>query len=109
MTVDYAHKFREAPIRELLKAVLLKYKRMQYNGSTSLAREICDEIRQKLKEKALPRYKMFVHATVGEIRGQGIKMGNRCFWDAETDACVTESVKSETQYVVATVYGVYQY
>ncbi|KAL2911640.1 hypothetical protein HK105_208904 [Polyrhizophydium stewartii] len=48
-------------------------------------REIADEIKNKLKELELPRYKYIVHVTMGEMRGEGVRIGTRCFWDADTD------------------------
>ena len=40
----------------------------------------------KLKsELELPRYKFVVQVVIGEDRGACVRMGCRCFWDAETD------------------------
>ena len=42
--------------------------------------------RSKLKsELELPRYKFVVQVVIGEDRGACVRMGCRCFWDAETD------------------------
>ena len=49
-------------------------------------REIADEIKNRIKnELELPRYKFVVQVVVGEQRGEGVRMGCRCFWDADTD------------------------
>jgi len=31
------------------------------------------------------RYKFVVQCVIGEQRGEGVKMGCRCFWDSDTD------------------------
>lgn len=33
----------------------------------------------------LPRYKFVVSVVLGEQRGEGVKVGARCLWDADTD------------------------
>ena len=58
-------------------------------------REIADEIKNKLKtEVDLPRYKFVVQVVVGEQRGEGVRMGCRCFWDADTDNYAEESYRN---------------
>ena len=58
-------------------------------------REIADEIKNKLKtELELPRYKFVVQVVVGEQRGEGVRMGCRCFWDADTDNYAEESYRN---------------
>jgi hypothetical protein len=45
------------------------------------------------------RYKFVVNVTIGEIRGEGVKyhpffnvrVGARCFWDADTDNVAQET------------------
>ena len=45
----------------------------------------------------LARYKYVVQVVIGEQRGEGVRMGSRCFWDSETD-----NVASETYINVST-------
>lgn len=33
----------------------------------------------------LPRYKIIVQTTVGQMRNQGIRVASRCLWDLNTD------------------------
>ena len=61
-------------------------------------REISDEIKNRLKnDLELPRYKFVVQVVVGEQRGEGVRMGCRCFWDADTDNYAEESFKNVRQ------------
>lgn len=39
----------------------------------------------------LPRYKYVVQVVIGEQRGEGVRMGSRCFWDSETDNVASET------------------
>ena len=63
----------------------------------------------RLKELALPRYKVVVQVVIGEQRGQGVRMGSRCFWDQDTDQSASEQYANESLFCVATAYGVYLY
>lgn len=36
------------------------------------------------------RYKFVVQCVIGEQRGEGVKMGCRCFWDSDTDNCAQD-------------------
>ena len=73
-------------------------------------REIADEIKSKLKtDLELPRYKFVVQVVVGEQRGEGVRMGCRCFWDADTDAYAEESYRNDSLFCVAAVFGSYLY
>ncbi len=102
-------KFKEGPVRSILTDVLGRLKNHSYNGDVTLAKQTADEIRDRLKELNIPKYKLFVHVVLGESRGQGVRLSTRCFWDADTDAYVSESIKNDTLYAVATAYGIYQY
>jgi hypothetical protein len=109
MKPEYKDKFRESPVRAVLAETLARLKTHTYNGDVTLAKQTADEIRDRLKDLNLVKYKIFVHVIIGESRGQGVQISNRCMWDAETDAFVSEAVKNDTLYAVATAYGLYQY
>lgn len=42
-------------------------------------------------EMNLARYKYVVQVVIGEQRGEGVRMGSRCFWDSETDNVASET------------------
>ena len=59
------------------------------------ARSLADEIKSRLKtELELPRYKFVVQVVIGEQRGEGVRMGCRCFWDPDTDAYAEETYRN---------------
>ena len=42
----------------------------------------------------IPRYKVVVHVTLGELREQGIRVASRCLWDASTDNYASAGFKN---------------
>lgn len=109
---EYKQKFRSGPAREIIKDVLqAKLERATYHAEQTalLTKQVADEIKDRLKELSLPRYKVVVQVVIGEQRGQGVRMGSRQFWDADTDSCASETYTNESLFCVATAYGVYLY
>lgn len=78
---------------------------------SQLNKKICDEVKAKLKEPTanIKRYKVLVHCILGEKKGQGIKMGNKCIWDTNTDSAVSAHFENEYIFGVVTAYGIYYY
>ena len=46
---------------------------------------ICTLKESMSTEMNFPRYKYIVSVVIGELRGEGVKVGARCLWDADTD------------------------
>lgn len=86
---QYKDSFHPNQAKEIINQVLeAKLKDKTYNSelTSQWSRDIADEIKSKLKELNLPRYKYVVSVAIGEQRGEGIRIGCRCFWDSDTDA-----------------------
>ncbi|CAM9729537.1 unnamed protein product, partial [Ascophyllum nodosum] len=81
----------------------------QVDQATTQTKRICDEIKDALKEMNLARYKYVVQVVIGEQRGEGVRMGSRCFWDSETDNVASETYINDSLFCVATAYAVYLY
>ncbi len=48
--------------------------------------QIADQVKARVKqEMAIPRYKIVVQVTLGEMRNQGIRVASKCLWDADSD------------------------
>ena len=106
-------KFRPGKVKEIIRDTLstkldsvLAY---QVETIQTLTKEISESIKQKLKDLNLPRYKYVVQVFIGEQKGQGIRVTNRCFWDYETDHCASETYTNDNIFCLATAYGVYVY
>ena len=78
-------------------------------GEGETTKKIADEIRTRLKEQDLPRYKYMVQVVIGEQRGEGVRMGCRTFWDPDTDAYANATYVNDNLFCVATAYGIYLY
>jgi|ETNmetMinimDraft_14_1059893.scaffolds.fasta_scaffold167475_1 hypothetical protein len=50
-----------------------------------------------------------VQVMLGHNEGQGVQVGNRNFWDKETDYYCQESYISEEVFCLVIVYAVYYY
>ncbi|CAN0081150.1 unnamed protein product [Ectocarpus fasciculatus] len=91
---SYRHKASVNTMREIIKGVLeseLQGCTYHMDQATVQTKRICDEIKNGLKEMNLPRYKYVVQVVIGEQRGEGVRMGSRCFWDSETDNVASET------------------
>mmetsp|Transcript_4040 Transcript_4040/g.8133 ORF Transcript_4040/g.8133 Transcript_4040/m.8133 type:complete len:126 (+) Transcript_4040:60-437(+) len=109
---EYKSKFRPGPAKEIIKDVLqTKLEKEQYNPDKTpiLIKQVADDIKDRLKEMHWDRYKIMVQVSIGEQRGQGVRMGSRCFWDADTDSFASDTFSNESLFCVATAYGVYHY
>lgn len=109
---EYKNKFRPGPTKEIIRDVLQsKLDKATYSMETTqlLTKQVADDIKDRLKELSLPRYKIVVQVSIGEQKGQGVRMGTRCFWDGDTDSYASETFSNESLFCVATAYGIYLY
>ena len=105
-------KFRSADVKELIHSILLsKLADKQYNPDTcnELSKQICFEIKDKLKTLNYERYKFIVQCVIGEQKGAGVNMTGRCFWDSDTDNFAESIYMNESLFCVAAAYGIYYY
>lgn len=54
-------------------------------------------------------FRFVVQVSIGEQKGQGVRVVNRCFWDFETDNLATVTYKNDAIYCLVTAFGVYVY
>ncbi|KAH7484754.1 Dynein light chain Tctex-type protein 2B [Phytophthora ramorum] len=81
----------------------------QSDRAAALTKEIADAVKMQLKECNFPRFKYVVQVVIGEQRGEGVRMGCRCFWDAETDCYASETYSNDSLFCVTTAYSIYLY
>ena len=108
----HKEKFPVGKVRGIISEVLnerLTGKSYQADHTSSWTKEISDEVKNRIKGLNLPRYKIMVQTVVGELRGQGVRMGTRCFWDSSTDNSASETFSNESLYAAVVAYGVYLY
>mmetsp|Transcript_16332 Transcript_16332/g.31710 ORF Transcript_16332/g.31710 Transcript_16332/m.31710 type:complete len:129 (+) Transcript_16332:108-494(+) len=111
-TVSFKEKFPVSRVQHIIQELLedrLKDQKYQADMSSAMCKEISDEVKRRIKDIRLNRYKIIVQTVIGEKRGQGVRFGTRCFWDSETDASATASYSNESLFAVVVAYGVWVY
>ncbi|KAJ1506488.1 Tctex1 domain-containing protein 2 [Coelomomyces lativittatus] len=109
---NYKSKFKPSVVQKLIHQVLqerLAGKVYNPEEAPIWTRTIADDIRSKLKELNLDRYKYVVQVVIGELRGEGARMNCRCFWDPDSDNVAQELFTNNTLFCVAAAFGVYFY
>uniref|UniRef100_A0A8C8YIW6 Dynein light chain Tctex-type 4 n=1 Tax=Prolemur simus TaxID=1328070 RepID=A0A8C8YIW6_PROSS len=80
-----------------------------YSGAEAgrLARELCEQVRVRLRELSPPRYKLVCSVVLGPRVGQGVHVVSRSLWDAATDGLASATYTNASLFAVATVHGLY--
>mmetsp|Transcript_16414 Transcript_16414/g.33019 ORF Transcript_16414/g.33019 Transcript_16414/m.33019 type:complete len:123 (-) Transcript_16414:250-618(-) len=109
----FKEKFPPAEVKKIIGTFLAEFladKSYNQELTAQWTREIADGIKSSIKQQLeLPRYKFVVQVVVGEQRGEGVRMGCRCFWDADTDNYADESYRNDSLFCVAAVFAAYLY
>ena len=103
-------RFPVKDVEEIIVEVLKEtFEKERYDLTTSreLSKTTSQTIKDRVKELNLPRFKLVVVVHVGENRGQDIKITSRCLWSEEFDTYATASVRNQSHFAQATVFGVY--
>ncbi|KAG9305218.1 hypothetical protein G9A89_010726 [Geosiphon pyriformis] len=109
---SFLNKFNSRRAHEIIEQILsdrLKDATYDKDQAPGWAHEIADEIRKKLIEMELSRYKYIVNVTIMENKGEGIRMECSCYWDPDTDNLAREVFTNESLTCVAVAFGVYLY
>lgn len=107
-----------AIIREVQSANLGTDWTYSSDDASVLTKKISDEVKNRLRDLNLPRYKFMVQVVLGqketdkEVNGDkhgGTYVGCRCLWDADTDNYATVTQGNDSYYCVVTAFAIYQY
>ncbi|KAJ8040497.1 Tctex1 domain-containing protein 4 [Holothuria leucospilota] len=110
MTPDEGCKFNPGPVETIIQMALetnLSGSRYEPRTSAVFAQRISEEIKQRVKELKLPRYKIVSQVYIGADEGQSVHMVSRAVWDTSTDNYATASFKNKSLYAVGAVHAVY--
>ena len=73
-----------------------------------ISREIADTIKLEcLKTLDLPRYKLIIQVSIGQMKDQGISFTSRSMWDITSDNYAAASFQNAFVWASAVVFGVY--
>ncbi|KAL5005217.1 hypothetical protein ScPMuIL_018673 [Solemya velum] len=109
---NYQHKFRPISVKECIHLVLNEHltgKEYSAEETTEWSKAISDDIKVKLKDMGYDRYKFVIQVVIGEQRGEGVKMGCRCFWDSDTDNYAQDIFMNDSLFCVAAAFGIFYY
>ncbi|KAK8381630.1 hypothetical protein O3P69_018615 [Scylla paramamosain] len=109
---DLKDKFRPSQVKEVIHSILeekLTGFVYEKEAADEMAMGIAKVLRDRMREMNFPRYKYVVSVVIGELRGEGVKVGARCLWDADTDNYSSSMFLAETFFCTATVFATYYY
>lgn len=67
---------------------------------------LSEDIKQRVKELGMSRYRIICHVSIGSCSGQGLIMASRFIWNDIKDNFVTSTFRNVSLFAVATVFGV---
>lgn len=105
-------KFQAANVKEIILTTMqeqLMGRQYRSDQAPRWVKVIANAIRQRVQELDMKRYKIVVQSTIIEMKGAGVKCGQRCIWDPETDDYTDATYRNETIFCYTTVYGIYMY
>merc|ERR1711934_7593 len=104
-------KFDSAKVKEVITEVFQKKfgEGFEYNAddAADMGTDVCTEIQDRVKELGYVRYKIITQVTLGEIKGQTMRIGSRCLWDLSTDNSASEVLQNNKYFCCVMVFGLY--
>ncbi|CEL97936.1 unnamed protein product [Vitrella brassicaformis CCMP3155] len=104
-------KFLPSKVERVIRQVMedkLTDKQYHQDEAKIWTLELCNEIKQAVKEKLeIPRFKLIVQVVIGENSGQGIRVASKCLWDINLDNWSSFSYKNDSLFAVGMVFGCY--
>ncbi|XP_076829016.1 dynein light chain Tctex-type 5 isoform X1 [Brachyhypopomus gauderio] len=97
-------------VRDILKDVLANYlqeEKYEPELSRQMTKTIAEVVKARVKDLMIPRYKIIVVISIGQLADHSMQMSSRCLWDAANDTCASHTFKNSSLFAVANVYGVY--
>lgn len=110
MEPESVTKFTPGRCQEVLQQVLkanLDGASYDSRATAGLSKTISDEIKFRVKEFKIPRYKIIAQVFIGSKSGQCMQMASRSVWDPSTDNFASQSYENESLFAVATVHCTY--
>lgn len=72
-----------------------------------MSKILADLIKDQVKSLQFPRYKIISVVSIGQKRGQSVRMASRSVWDPRFDCSAQYCYEREDMYAIGVVYGVY--
>ncbi|KAL3815483.1 hypothetical protein ACHAXA_000720, partial [Cyclostephanos tholiformis] len=111
---DENARFSESKARHIVKEILDSELQWRVDNKwdkqifETLSKSIADKIKEQCKTSMnIPRYKIIVQVTIGQMKDQGIKITSRCLWDTATDNYASVSFQKQHIWASAIVFAMY--
>ncbi|XP_048845659.1 dynein light chain Tctex-type 5 isoform X1 [Brienomyrus brachyistius] len=105
-----AKRFPAMAVNNILKDVLTSYlqeEKYEAELCRQMTKTISEVIKARVKELMIPRYKIIVLISIGQLCEQNMRFGSRSLWDASSDTFSSYTFKNSSLFAVANVYAVY--
>jgi hypothetical protein len=99
-------RFQRHKVQDILKGVVSEHMaNQQYDPrqAAQTAKQIAESLREKVKALGYDRYKLVIQVTLGQKKGQAMRIVSRCLWDTETDSYASEYFENDSLYCVCQV------
>lgn len=102
--------FSVSEVRSIILQHLQSLESQKYDAKLcrELAKGMSNSIMSDLKLLGYSRFKFVCSVTIGQNRGQGVRIASRSVWNTDCDTFVSECFKNETLFAVGVVFGVYK-
>ena len=97
----------KAVMNESIKLFMAKQSSYSPAKSAQVSRYLTEDIKTRLKQFNIKRYKFVVHVMIGQSKEQGMQYVTRCIWDTQTDDVATVVYAHKDLFVVANVFAIY--
>ncbi|XP_015775331.1 PREDICTED: tctex1 domain-containing protein 1-B-like [Acropora digitifera] len=102
--------FSEAEVRAIILQHLRSLQSQKYDAKMcrELAKGMSNSIMSDLKSLGYERFKFVCTVTIGQNKGQGVRVASRSVWNTDSDRFVSESFMNESLFAVGVVFGIYK-
>ena len=110
MKPEETERFHPSEVRAIADRVVkaeLQGKTYDEEEAKEWSMNIADTIREEVKKLNIPRYKVVVQVTIGQMKDQGVRVASRCLWDTAVDNYASVSYKTQNLWASAMVFGLY--
>ncbi|CAF3488316.1 unnamed protein product [Adineta steineri] len=110
MEPNNEHKLDLVQIRRvatsIIEAAILNY---EYNPeqATKFIELLAEQIRSRMKQLHFPRYKIITQASIGQNKGQDLRMVSKCIWNSKWDRHITITKETFNDFITVTIFFIY--
>ena len=103
-------RFSTEEVRSIIVQHLQSLESQTYEAKRcrELAKGMSNSIMSDLKQLGYARFKFVCSVTIGQVKGQDVRIASRSIWDTDCDTFVSESYHNDSVFAVCVVFGVYQ-